>query len=419
MTSMKRVLLLNTSERTGGAAIAASRLLSALNKNEVPAVLMVRDKQTSNLSVRSVGRKWAMAARFIWERFVIFATSGFDKHNVWQVDIANVGTDVTKTSEFKQADVIHLHWVNQGFLSMNGIREILGSGKKVVVTMHDMWYFTGICHYAADCDKYKKKCEQCPLLKKSVLTGDYSKKVFEKKMELYQDADITFVGCSRWMADMARSSALTRGHKVVNIPNAIDTDQFAPFDKAAARKTMGLSEKRKLILFGSQRITDERKGFRYLVDACETLKKANPELARQLTVVVVGANSQDVAASVPLDVVPVSYVSDERSMISLYNAVDLYVTPSLQDNLPNTIMEAMSCGTPCVGFDVGGIPEMIDHHQTGYVARYKDASDFADGISWCLDDDRYDGLCQASREKVLNDYSEKRVSELYKQVYGI
>ena len=416
---MKRVLLLNTSERTGGAAIAASRLLSALNKNGLTASLMVRDKQTSNVAVHSVGSKWLMAARFVWERFTIFASSGFNKKNVWQVDIANVGTDVTKTSEFKQSDVVHLHWVNQGFLSMRGLRDILHSGKKVVVTMHDMWYFTGICHYAGGCDKYQSSCEDCPLLKKSSLMGDYAKKVFRKKSELFRDADITFVGCSRWMAEMARSSSLTQGHKVLNIPNAIDTDYFAPFDKSAARKKMGLPEKRKLILFGSQRITDERKGFRYLVEACDSLMKTNPDLARQLTVVVVGANSEDVAASVPLEVVPVAYVSDERSMISLYNAVDLYVTPSLQDNLPNTIMEAMSCGTPCVGFDVGGIPEMIDHQRTGYVAHYKDASDFAEGISWCLDESRYDLLCQESRKRVLNEYSEKRVASLYKDAYGI
>ena len=413
---MKSVLLLNTSERTGGAAIAASRLLSALNKNGVTASLMVRDKQTSNVTVRSVGSKWLMAARFVWERFMIFVSAGFRKKNVWQVDIANVGADVTKAAEFQRADVVHLHWVNQGFLSTSGLRDILRSGKKIVVTMHDMWYFTGICHYAGECDKYKSHCSDCPLLNCS-LSVDYAKKVFRKKKEMYAGRDITFVGCSRWMAEMARSSSLTQGHQVVNIPNAIDTDHFAPFDKTAARQKMGLPEKRKLILFGSQRITDERKGFRYLVDACRSLEQSHPDLSRQLTVVVVGANSDEVSASVPFEVIPVAYVSDERSMISLYNAVDLYVTPSLQDNLPNTIMEAMSCGTPCVGFDVGGIPEMISHQHTGYVARYKDASDFAEGISWCLDENRYEELCANSRKKVVDEYSEERVAELYKKVY--
>ena len=414
---MKRVLLLNTSERTGGAAIAASRLLRALNKHGVASSLLVRDKQTSNVSVRSVGSKLLMAFRFVWERLIIYVWSGFRKKNVWQVDIANVGADVTKTPEFRHADVIHLHWVNQGFLSIRGLREILLSGKKIVVTMHDMWYFTGICHYSGECDKYKTQCSACPLLNSSPWM-DYAKKVFRKKAEMYADANITFVGCSRWMADMARSSTLTQGHEVVNIPNAIDTDHFAPFDKDAARQIMGLPPKRKLILFGSQRITDERKGFSYLSDACKILSYVYPELSRQLTVVVVGANSREVTASVPLDVIPVEYVSDERSMISLYNAVDLYVTPSLQDNLPNTIMEAMACGTPCVGFDVGGIPEMIDHQQTGYVVRYKDASDFAIGISWCLEDSRYSTLCKNSRQKVLDEYSEKRVAELYKKAYG-
>lgn len=416
---MQRVLLVNTSERTGGAAIAASRLLAALNKNGVDASMLVRDKQTSNAAVASVGSKFLMLARFVWERFVIFVSSGFNKRNVWQVDIANAGADITQTRQFKRADVIHLHWVNQGFLSMRGLRSILDSGKKIVVTMHDMWYFTGVCHYAGECEKFKTSCHDCPLLRKSLLAGDRAKRVFQKKSELYAGADITFVGCSQWMARIAEDASLTNGHRVVSIPNAIDTDKFAPFDKAAARKKMNLPQDRRLILFGSQRITDERKGFRYLADACKILKEQRPELARQLTVVVVGGSASEIASSVGLDVVTVDYVADERSMISIYNAVDLYVTPSLQDNLPNTIMEAMSCGTPCVGFRVGGIPEMISHLTTGYVAAYKDAADFAEGIRWCLDEQRYQSLSDNSRKKVMEDYSESRVAALFKKEYAL
>ena len=414
---MKRVLIVNTSERTGGAAIAASRLLSALNKNGVMAEMLVRDKQTSNKAVNSIGKKWRMAARFIWERLVIFAASGFSKKNVWQVDIANVGTDITKTKAFKQADVIHLHWINQGFLSVKGLRNILSSKKKVVVTMHDMWYFTGICHYAGECEKYKTQCADCPLMKKRVLWKDYAKSLFKRKYAIYGSSDITFVGCSKWMTDIAASSALTKGHKVINIPNAIDTDQFTPLPKEAARDHIRLPKHGTFILFGSQRITDPRKGFRYLVDACNYINEHYPQLAQKITVVVVGGNSKDVASSVPMKVVPVDYLTDELSMISLYNAVDLYVTPSLQDNLPNTIMEAMACGTPCVGFNVGGIPEMIDHQTTGYVAEYKNSQDFAEGIAWCLSADRYDQLCEASRKKVENTYAEKLVAARYRNIY--
>ena len=163
-----RVLIVNTSERTGGAAIAANRLMEALKNNGVKVTMLVRDKQTPQITVSATGAKWLMAIRFLWERLVIWAATGFNKKDIWQVDIANVGTDITKTDEFKKADVIHLHWVNQGFLSMKGLKKILNSGKRVVITLHDMWYFTGICHYAGECDRFKSQCHDCPLLKKKV-----------------------------------------------------------------------------------------------------------------------------------------------------------------------------------------------------------------------------------------------------------
>lgn len=412
-----RVLIVNTSERTGGAAIAANRLMEALKNNGVKVTMLVRDKQTPQITVSATGAKWLMAIRFLWERLVIWAATGFNKKDIWQVDIANVGTDITKTDEFKKADVIHLHWVNQGFLSMKGLKKILNSGKRVVITLHDMWYFTGICHYVGECDRFKSQCHDCPLLKKKVLGMDLAKKVFKKKDLIYDNPKLSFVGCSQWMRQEAANAALMRRQKVVSIPNTINTKLFCPADKKNARKRMGLPADGKLILFGSQRITDERKGFAFLAEACRFLQTEYPVLAGQITVVVVGSNSSEVKSHVPFNVVAVDYVSDERDMVALYNAVDIYVTPSLQDNLPNTIMEAMACGTPCVGFNVGGIPEMIEHQHTGYVARYKDAEDFAKGMVWTLDEQNYQRLSTQSREKVKRDYDESHVARLYTEVY--
>ena len=412
-----RVLIVNTSEATGGAAIAANRLMEALKDNGVKATMMVRDKQTSQITVSSTGNKWMMALRFLWERFLIYIAMGFKKKNIWLVDLANVGTDITSTDEFRQADVVHLHWVNQGFLSLSDIKKILNSGKRVVVTMHDQWYFTGICHYAADCVKFKQECKDCPLLKRKVFGGDFAKKTFRRKKEIFDNAKVSFVGCSRWMKEQAEQSAIARTHEVVNIPNPIDTTHFAPTDKAVARRKMGLPSEGKVILFVSQKITDERKGFAYLIEACNNQKNSNPELSEQITVELVGTNSSEVKSYVPFDVTTVDYISDESQMIDLYNAVDLYVTPSLQDNLPNTIMEAMSCAVPCVGFNVGGIPVMIDHKINGYVAQYKDSEDFARGIEWALSPDHYNELSKKAREKVLHEYSESHIARLYTDIY--
>ena len=410
-----RVLIVNTAERTGGAAIAANRLLHALNHNGVEARMLVRDRKTDTPEVVNIPQSWRLKSKFLWERGVIWLNNGMSKKNLFQVDIANAGTDITAIPDFQWADVIHLHWVNQGFLSLKNLERILASGKPVVVTMHDQWYFTGICHYSGGCEKYQSQCEQCPMVKGR--GADLARRVFDRKRAMYEGRNITFVGCSRWMAELARQSALTQGHTVTNIPNAIDTTVFAPMDQQEARQHHGLPLDKKLLLFGAQRITDPRKGFDYLVEACEHISRHHPSLPGQLEVVVLGGDAQSVKETFPLPVHTVNYLSNEAEIAQLYNAVDLFVTPSLQDNLPNTIVEAMACGTPCVGFNVGGIPEMIDHKQNGYVADYCDSIDFAQGIVWCLNDTRHAALREAARATALATYAETAVAYRHLNVY--
>jgi len=412
-----RVLIVNTAERTGGAAIAANRLMHALNNNGVEARMLVRDRKTDSSQVINITPSWRLRANFLWERGVIWLSNGLSKRNLFQVDIANVGTDITSMEAFSWADVIHLHWVNQGFLSLKGIERIMASGKPVVMTMHDQWYFTGICHYSGTCDKYQSQCSHCPMLKGGGIGTDMARRVFDRKRAIYNGKPLAFVGCSHWIAELARKSPLTQGHLVTNVPNAIDTDVFTPMDQAEARELHGLPADKRLLLFGAQRITDERKGFRYLKEACELLKHNEPELAGQVGVVVLGGDAETVKSALPLPVYTVGYLSQEVKIASLYNAVDLFVTPSLQDNLPNTIVEAMACGTPCVGFNVGGIPEMIHHQQDGYVARYCDSSDFAHGIAWCLDNNRLATLRQQARTAALANYAEPIAARNYQDIY--
>lgn len=410
-----RVLIVNTSERTGGAAIAANRLLHALNHNGVEARMLVRDRKTDAPEVANIPQSWRLKANFLWERGVIWLNNGLSKKGIFQVDIANAGTDITRLEDFRWADVIHLHWVNQGFLSLKNLKHILASGKPVVITLHDQWYFTGICHYSGECERYKTQCENCPMLKGHGL--DLARRVFDNKREIYEGRNMTFVGCSRWMADLAQQSRLTLGHTVTNIPNAIDTSVFKSIEKVAARAKHGLPADGYLMLFGAQRITDKRKGFDFLAEACEHISMHHPTLPGKLGVVVLGSDSERVKEALPLPVYPVDYLSNETEIAELYNAVDLFVTPSLQDNLPNTIVEAMACGTPCVGFNVGGIPEMINHKQDGYVADYCDSIDFAQGISWCLNQTRHAALSEAARVTALATYSESAVARQYQAVY--
>ena len=413
-----RVLIINTSERIGGAAIAANRLMDALRNNGIQAKMLVRDKQTDNITVISLKKSLWSIWQFVWERIVIWKANHFKQHNLFAVDIANTGTDITTYPEFKEADIIHLHWVNQGMLSLKDLKKILQSGKPIVWTMHDMWPCTGICHHARECDKYHKECHHCPYLYNGGAKKDLSHQTFKKKKELYQLSPITFITCSQWLKERAGQSALLEQHPIVHIPNPIKTNLFTPRNKVEARQKCNLPTGKKLILFGSVKITDKRKGIDYFIESCKILAEKHPELVNNLGVAVYGKESEQLKSLVPFQVYALDYISNEKELVNVYNAVDLYVTPSLEENLPNTIMEAMACGIPCVGFNVGGIPEMIDHLHNGYVADYKSAEDFANGIHWTLSESEYQSLSEEARRKVTSSYSESTIAKKYIEVYN-
>ena len=413
-----RVLIINTSERFGGAAIAANRLMSALRDNGIKAKMLVRDKQTDQISVLGLKKSWWKVVQFIWERVVIWKANHFEKHNLFAVDIANTGTDITTLPEFKQADIIHIHWINQGMLSLNDIRKILLSGKQVVWTMHDMWPCTGICHHARTCNNYFEECHHCPYLIDGGGKKDISNKIFRKKAEIYGLAPIYFVACSQWLRERASHSALLKGQQITNIPNPINVNLFKPRDKQEAREKCNLPADKKLILFGSAKITDKRKGIDYFIESCNLLAQKYPELKEQMGVVVYGRNSEQLVPLVPFQVYAENYIRDEKELVNIYNAVDIYVTPSLEENLPNTIMEAMACGVPCVGFNVGGIPEMIDHLHNGYVANYQSAEDLANGIEWVLSEGEYQHLSEEASRKVVGNYAEPVIAKKYIDLYN-
>lgn len=413
-----RVLLINTSERIGGAAVAASRLMEALKNNGIKAKLLVRDKQTDQITVVSLNHNWRMVWKFVWERIVIWTANRFKRDNIFAVDIANTGTDITSLPEFQQADVIHLHWINQGMLSLKDVENILASGKPVVWTMHDMWPCTGICHHARECTRYQQECRNCPFINGNGGKKDLSYRTFHKKQDLYKGRHINFVTCSHWLEALAKKSALLTGQPVTCIPNPINTNLFKPHDKLEVRNKYMLPQDAKLILFGSVKTTDKRKGIDYLIESCKLLADKHPELKEKLGVVVFGKESQQLESLLPFKVYPLDFVSNEHQLVDLYNAVDLFVTPSLEENLPNTIMEAMACGIPCVGFNVGGIPEMIDHLHNGYVAQYKSSEDFANGIYWTLTDPDYPSLSEQACRKAVAHYSESTVAKKYIDLYN-
>lgn len=406
-----KVLILNTSEMTGGAAVAANRLTKALRQEGVDARMMVRDRLKTDSQAIGVGGCFGLWHK-VWERIVIWMHLHLKKDRLWEIDIANSGCSVTRTKAFKESDVIHLNWVNQGMLSLKEVERICRSGKRIVWTMHDLWNATGICHYAHECTEWQGECRNCRLLPEG---SKLAAKIWKKKQQLYKSADIRFVTCSRWLMNEARQSRLMQGQQIVSIPNAIDTDVFKPADKAEMRRRVGVAEDGRYVLFVSQKVTDERKGARFFIEAMNSLK-ANGAM-EGVRVLLLGGHAEEVAEQLDVEACALGYISDPERIAAVYASADVFVLPSLQDNLPNTIMEALACGVPCVGFDTGGIPEMIDHRVNGYVATQSDSTDLADGIAYCLDSSRHAELSKAAREKVKRCYSYKAVAKEYMKEY--
>lgn len=405
------VLIVSTSDIHGGAAIAASRLMNALRASAVNAKMLVRDKRSDNENVIAVGNNHKNKWNFYWERGQIFLNNRLARENLFDVSIANTGVSITDLSEFQQADIVHLHWINQGMLSITEIQKILASGKKVVWTMHDMWTFTGICHHAGSCKNYEKMCGSCPYLV-SASPRDISHETFLKKQKAYANGKITFVACSNWLENLAKKSPLTKTHSLTSIPNPIDTSVYYPKDKTEVRKRLHLPDDKKIVLFAAVKASDPRKGMDYLAKASEIMAQ-HPN---NVLFLIAGNNGEELEKQLSLPTHSLGFVATDK-MPEVYNAADVFVTPSLQENLPNTIMEAMACGTPCVGFDVGGIPEMISHGKNGYVAAYKNAEDLANGLLWTLYKADSETLSSNAREKVLREYTQEKVAQKYLELY--
>ena len=394
-----KIVIINTSERTGGAAVAAGRLGKALEQAGIQVDKLVR-KDT-----------WLNRFRFYWERLIIFLCNHLNRKNLFAVSIANTGMDLSGHPSVKKADIIHLHWINQGFLSVSNLGKLINSGKPIVWTLHDLWPTTAICHYPDKCKKYQSKCSQCPLQVTNSLF-DLANWTYNRKKQIGLNK-IHFIGCSKWITEMAKKSSLLEGASFTSIPNPIDTYVFKPLVKDS-RKRFQLPKDKFLLLFAAAKLSDRRKGAAYLIEACSILKQYYTD---KIEIVLMGNGSEELCQALPFKVNSLGYISDTSTMVAAYSCADLFVIPSLEDNLPNTIMESMACGTPCVGFEIGGIPEMIDHRVNGYVANYKDAGDLANGIQWVLEHEDRLALSDACVKKVQENYTEEVVTKQYTALY--
>ena len=411
------ILILNTSERTGGAAIAANRLMKALIDSGINVQTLVLNKQTSDKNIISIQssfikRKLAQF-NFLWERWVIFVHSRFSRKNLFKVSIANTGFDISGHPLVKSADIIHIHWINQGFLSLNNIKKLVQTGKPIVWTMHDMWVCTSVCHYAWQCEKYVEQCGNCMFLN-SNRKKDLSHNIFQKKQFLSK-TNIQIVAVSSWLKGLAEKSILTKSLKISVIPNVIDTSVFIPLNKQMVRDKLSFPKDKKIILMGAAKLNDPIKGFDYLRQALSLLKEKSNDLLLVLFGKIKGCDT--FLSSLAVEYIFMDSIEDVSLIVRLYAAADVTVVPSHYETFGQTLIESMACGCPVVSFDNSGQTDIIDHKINGYLAKYQDAKDLADGIDWILFEADYQQLSQNAHRKAIDCYSEEIVAMQYMELY--
>jgi glycosyltransferase involved in cell wall biosynthesis len=315
-------------------------------------------------------------------------------------------------------DLINLHWINGGYLQIETLAKY---NKPIVWTLHDMWAFTGGCHYTEDCDRYTQSCGACPQLT-SNSDWDLSRWIWQRKAKAWKNLNLTLVTPSHWMAKCASRSSLFANSRIEVIPNGIDLNAYKPIERNLAKNLLGLPQNKRIILFGAMWATSViRKGFHLLQPVFQQLRQLNQ--SQDIELAIFGVSSP---ANPPDFGFPTHYfgkLSDDFSLSILYAAADVFISTSLQDNLPNTILEALACGTPCVAFKIGGMPDSIEHQSNGYLAEPFLAEDFARGIAWVIEDaDRYRQLSDRAREKIEQEFhlqlQASRYLSLFEEVYA-
>ena len=415
-----KVLFLTTSDTGGGAAIACRRLQQALDKyTPVQGKILVQEKKTQeNAIVTIAGTRWKKGLtwlRFIAER-LLFLPFERSKEVRFLFNPGVFGTDLSSHPLVKEADVIHLHWVNFGFLSTDSLQKLFALGKPIVWTFHDMWVFTGGCHHSGECDHYQQACGNCKFIRKPA-PDDLSHHRWEAKKKVYQHHPFSVVTCSEWLGKRAAASSLLKGFSIQTIPNPIDTQIFSPIAKSTARQQLGLPTDKELILFAAMRVNAAGKGFAFFQEALHELLNRQPDLHSSVELIVFGSADEELLSGLPFTTHSLGSFTDPAQIALVYNAASMFVTPSLEENLPNTIMEAFACGTPAIGFEIGGIPEMISHQTNGYLAQYRSAASIADGIQWVIENNRNGALSANARNKALDDYTEEVVAQQYFALY--
>ena len=409
-----KVALLSTSESKGGAAIAARRLMAGLRLASCDCQLFVLRGHNPQGGIVGPARKWEHILSLLSPHLDALPLCFFEKSTERLFSIAFSSTGALKKAAAFGPDVINLHWVNSGFLSVRSIGQIR---LPVVWTLHDMWPLTGGCHYSGSCTRYESGCGQCPQLR-SPGNHDLSHWVLRRKRRAWSSLHLTLVAPSKWLATCAQRSQLFQDRKVVVIPYGLDTQRFRPLDRSFARRALGIDTDKHFVLFSAwSGSSDPRKGFDLLQESLAILDQ-EPDFKQNVELMVLGGSHTVQAVTSGFKTHFLGPLLDELSMNLVYSAADAFIAPSREDNLPNTVLEALACGIPCLAFGIGGLPDVIMHKTNGYLAHPYDTNDLAEGIRWLLSSSqRMLMLRQAARQTAESNFPLSLQAARYKSLF--
>jgi glycosyltransferase involved in cell wall biosynthesis len=411
-----KIALINTFDIYGGAARAAYRLFRGLRGANADAKMYTLHKMSADPDVVTVGamtaeqavRAKAVEAEIFAENqaYPVLRGQGFVPFHSERSPFGEA-----LTTQLPHDAVVNLHWV-RGLVDYEAMFSVTASTKSVVWTLHDMHPFTGGCHYTAGCQRFADTCGCCPFLG-SDDADDISARIVRRKIKALNSrrCPLHVVAPSRWLAKEAQRSAVFQNLPVSVIPYGLETDLFKPQDRQRIRQELGLPQEDILILFIAHVLNDPRKGLEFLDKALTLLGPRN-----DVATLLVGGG--DIKMNAPFRHFRAGVISDDVSISRLYAAADLAVVASLEDNLPNTMMEALACGIPVVGFDVGGVPDMVRPGETGFLADPADAESMAKALSIALSDRmRLVEMGRKSRQCIEQDHTLAIQAERYLDLY--
>ncbi|MDH4316867.1 MAG: glycosyltransferase [Desulfobulbaceae bacterium] len=423
-----KVVIVSTDDIYGGAAVAAYRLHNSLLEAGVSSTMLVKKKHSDDSLVVSV-----VESEFNSSQPDVFLGAKLEEYCIannrskplnhlapthFSLDLDDY--DLSANEIISEADIINIHWCSN-FLSAKSIYKLLMLGKPVVWTMHDQGPFTGGCHYTDGCDRYTQDCQLCPQLLNDSL--GLPALFLEEKKRCFglERNNLSAIFPSRWLMDCAASSLLFKNKDLKVIPNSIDIKAFQPMPQGEARRLLDLPEDIFIILFVASDMNESRKGFDILN---ETMREASAGPHRELfeqnkiLLLLVGHPVANCVQTPPVNHRYVDFVNNNDGLRRVYSSADVMAFCSREDNLPNTIIEAMGCGVPTVAYDVGGCGDIIDHGVNGYLIPQGDSRGFVDTIAEIIKSKELRAVLQdACVGAVVRKYSPEVQSRYYAEYF--